>query len=235
MPDDAPEAVGTATAGAPDEIVVMTLDETWIDRAGELLARSFVDEPGFAWTLQGTPERRRRVLALSLRASLHGRLRSIQLHGAFRDGRLVGVGVRFPPGRWPSSRWESLRGAPWRMVGLLVRVRASRRSLRRLISSPTMQRLHEDYPPHWYLGLLGEHPAHRRRGVASALARHVTRQADAAGVGCYLETFDDATEALYRGFGFEVRESFEIAPGAPIGRTMWRDPRPLEAGRRSAG
>ena len=98
-----------------------------------------------------------------------------------------------------------------------------------------MQRLHEDYPPHWYLWLMGVHPAYRRQGVASALARHVTQQADAAGVGCYLQTFGDATEALYRGFGFEVREHFRIAPGAPVGRTLWRDPRPFEPGDRTAG
>ena len=76
---------------------------------------------------------------------------------------------------------------------------------------------------------MGVHPAYRRQGVASALARYVTRQADEAGVGCYLETFGDSAEALYQGFGFHVRERFEIAPDAPLGRTMWRDPHPLEA------
>ena len=35
----------------------------------------------------------------------------------------------------------------------------------------------------------------------------------------------DGTEALYRGFGFEVRERWELLPGAPMARTLWRDPR----------
>jgi GNAT superfamily N-acetyltransferase len=222
--------IETPSAPEAHEIVVTTLSDGWLDRAGELLARSFIDEPGFTWTLGGTPERRRRVLALSFRASLRGRRRSIELHGAFIRGRLVGVGVRFPPGRWPMRRQETLPGLPWRLVGLSVRAWASRRSVRRLLARPAVERLHVDYPPHWYLWLMGVHPASRRQGVATALARYVTRQADEAGVGCYLETFGDSTEALYRGFGFRVRERFEIGPEAPVGRTMWREPQVTSVG-----
>ena len=95
-----------------------------------------------------------------------------------------------------------------------------------LSATPRMKELHPTDRPHWYLTMLGVHPAFRRQGVASALARYVVGRADAAGVGAYTETFGDGTEALYRGFGFEVRDRFEIAPGAPIGRTMWREPQP---------
>ena len=91
-----------------------------------------------------------------------------------------------------------------------------------------LQGRHPRHMPHWYLWCMGVHPSFRRRGVASALARFVIAQADAAGVGCYTETFGDKTEALYRGFGFEVRERWEVLPGAPMARTMWRDPRPNE-------
>lgn len=233
--DLAESRIETASAPETHEIVVTTLSDAWLDRAGELLARSFVDEPGFAWTLEGTPARRRRVLALSFRASLRGRRRSIELHGAMSRGQLVGVGVRFPPGRWPMSRRESLVGLPWRLVGLSVRAWASRRSVRRLLARPAVERLHVDYPPHWYLWLMGVHPAYRRQGVASALARYVTRQADEAGVGCYLETFGDSAEALYRGFGFQVRGRFEFAADAPAGRTMWRPPQPLGTDRPAPG
>ena len=79
-----------------------------------------------------------------------------------------------------------------------------------------------------FLRTMGVHPSFRRRGVASALARYVTSKADADGGGCYTEVVGDGTEALYRGFGFEVRERWEIEPGAPMARTMRRDPRPRE-------
>ena len=102
------------------------------------------------------------------------------------------------------------------------------RAVRSAGSMHALQGHHPRDTPHWYLWCMGVHPSFRLRGVASALARFVTAQADAAGVGCYTETFGDKTEALYRGFGFEVRERLEVVPGAPIARTMWRDPRPNE-------
>jgi ribosomal protein S18 acetylase RimI-like enzyme len=71
---------------------------------------------------------------------------------------------------------------------------------------------------------VGVHPSFRRRGVATALAKFVIDQADADGVGCYLETYGDGTEALYRRLGFEVRDRWEVGPGAPLARTMWREP-----------
>ena len=86
------------------------------------------------------------------------------------------------------------------------------------------QRHHPSDRPHWYLWCVGVHPAYRRRGVASALARFVIDDADAAGVGCYLETYGDGTEALYRRLGFEVQDRWEFEPGAPLARTMWREP-----------
>jgi GNAT superfamily N-acetyltransferase len=231
MLDDDQAAVTTESGALGSPVLVRTLDDSWIDRAGEVLALSFVDEPVYEWMLGGTPRWRRRVMALSFRASVHGRRHSIELHGAFLSGRLVGVGVRFPPGRWPPTRWESIRGSPWRMVGMLVRLTASRRSIRLGVAASTViHRLHQRHPPHWYLWLMGVHPGYRRHGVASALARYVIQQADEAGVGCYLETFGDATEVLYRDLGFEVEERFVAAPGAPPGRTMWRDPVPVTAG-----
>jgi GNAT superfamily N-acetyltransferase len=222
---------GLGEDGLGDGLVVSTLESTWLDRAGELLGRSFVDEPGFTWSLGGSAEQRRRTLALSFRASLRARRHGMEMHGAFYQGRLVGVGVRFPPGRWAATRWQAIRGYPWRIVGLLVRAWVSRRSLRGLALSSTYRRMHDGLPPHWYLWMMGVDPEYRRHGVAAALARYVARKADQAGVGCYLETFGDETEALYRAVGFQVRDRFQLAGGALVGRTMWRDPWPMVAAR----
>jgi ribosomal protein S18 acetylase RimI-like enzyme len=220
---------GDSGSGTPADLVVAQLDDSWIDRAGEILGSSFADEPGSSWSLGGTPQSRRRVLALSFRASLRARRRTMELHGAFLGDRLVGVGVRFAPGRWPATRWEAIRGWPWRLVGLLVRTWASRRSLRGLTANTTYRRLHRGYPPHWYLWAVGVLPSFRRQGVATALGRYVTQQADESRVGCYLETLSADTEALYRELGFEVQERFRTEQAAPAGRTMWRDPQPVAA------
>jgi len=151
---------------------------------------------------------------------------SIEVHGARLDGRLVGVGLRFPPGGWPGTR--GVRIWTLGLIGSLPMLVAFPRAIRLFRHMSDIQGRHPAAPPHWFLWTMGVHPSFRRRGVASALARYVTSKADADGVGCYTETFGDGTEALYRGFGFEVRERWEIEPGAPMARTMWRDPRPRE-------
>jgi ribosomal protein S18 acetylase RimI-like enzyme len=121
-----------------------------------------------------------------------------------------------------------MRGWAWGIIGMLPMLVAFPQARRLLGPMTEMQGRHPRDTPHWYLWFMGVHPSFRRRGVATALARFVTAQADAAGVGSYIETFGDGTEALYRGLGFDVRERWEMLPGAPMARTLWRDPRPSE-------
>jgi ribosomal protein S18 acetylase RimI-like enzyme len=211
-----------------DRIVVTRLDPSSYREALDVLALSWTDEPAFSHLLGGTPRRRLRVLRPFLWSGFRSYPRTIEVHGARLDGRLVGVGVRDPPGRWPVSRRDEVRGWAWGILGMLPMLVAFPHAGRSFGSMHALQGLHPRHMPHWYLWCMGVHPSFRRRGVASALARFVTEQADAAGVGCYTETFGDKTEALYRGFGFEVRERLEVLPGAPMARTMWRDPMPSE-------
>ncbi|HYO41771.1 MAG TPA: N-acetyltransferase [Candidatus Limnocylindrales bacterium] len=219
---------GGPVAGLGGRIVVSRLDPSSYREAVEVLALSWTDEPAFSHLLRGTPRRRLRVLGPFLWSGIRSYPDAIEVHGARLDGRLVGVGVRYPPGRWPVTRREELRGWVWGTLGMLPMLVAFPQA-RRLIGPMTeLQGRHPRHRPHWYLWCMGVHPSFRRRGVASALARFVTAQADAAGVGCYAETFGNKTEALYRGFGFVVHERLEMIPGAPMARTMWREPRPDE-------
>ena len=230
LPRSEPESAGgegPATA-LGDRIAVTRLDPSSYREALDVLALSWTDEPAFSHVLGGTPRRRLRVLRPFLWSGFRSYPRAIEVHGARLGGRLVGVGVRYPPGRWPVTRREELRGWVWGILGMLPMLLAFPQARRLFGPMTEIQRHHPRDTPHWYLWCMGVHPSFRRRGVASALARFVATQADAAGVGCYTETFGDKTEGLYRSFGFEVRERLEIVPGAPMARTMWRDPRPSE-------
>lgn len=214
--------------GPGDRIAVARLDPSDYREALEVLALSWTDEPAFRYLLEGTPRRRLRVLRPFLWSGLRSSPSAIEVHGARLNGRLVGVGVRCPPGRWPVTRREELRGWVWGILGMLPMLVAFPQARRLFGPMTEMQGRHPRDTPHWYLWFMGVHPSFRRRGVATALARFVTAQADVAGVGCYIETFGDGTEALYRGLGFEVRERWELLPGAPMARTLWRDPQPSE-------
>ncbi len=229
-PGGEPDSAGREGPGAGlgARIVVTRLDPSEYREALEVLALSWTDEPAFSYVLGGTPRRRLRVLRPFLWSGFRSYPAAIEVHGARLDGRLVGVGVRYPPGRWPVTRREEMRGWVWGILGMLPMLVAFPQARRLLGPMTELQGRHPRHMPHWYLWCMGVHPSFRRRGVASALARFVTVQADAAGVGCYTETFGDGTEALYRGLGFEVRERWELLPGAPMARTMWRDPHPSE-------
>lgn len=68
----------------------------------------------------------------------------------------------------------------------------------------------DDFKNAWYLSILGVHPEHQRCGIGRRLLEGTLREADEAGVVCYLETFDD-NKGFYEKFGF-ANESSHLIP-----------------------
>lgn len=68
--------------------------------------------------------------------------------------------------------------------------------------------------PHWYLGVLATDPAHRARGLASAVVAPVLAAADRAGMPVALETASPANVAFYTRRGFAVVHETEVADPA---------------------
>jgi len=58
--------------------------------------------------------------------------------------------------------------------------------------------------PHWYLGVLATHPAHRGAGFGTAVCEPVFAAADRAGVPIVLETANPANVGYYTRRGFSV-------------------------------
>ena len=224
MPD--PGAAGPRNGGS---IIVREIHRPDARDAVHLLALSFVDEPGLSYILGGAARRRLQVLVPFMWAALRSYPEAMVIHGAWQHGRLVGASLLMPPGAWPLSRAQELRGVVWGLLGSLPMLVAFPQAIRMFPRMAEQQRRHPHDRPHWYVWCIGVHPSFRRRGVAAALTRSVVERADADGAGCYLETYGDGTEALYRRFGFEVRDRWEIEPGAPLARTMWRKPASAEA------
>ena len=83
--------------------------------------------------------------------------------------------------------------------------------------------------PHWYLGVLATHTAHRGHGTGMAVLAENLRMVDEAGLPSYLESSNPVNDARYRAVGFEPIGGFDL-PDTPEGpgphvTTMWRDPR----------
>lgn len=88
-----------------------------------------------------------------------------------------------------------------------------------------MERTHPDGPPHYYLSLLGTHPAHRGKGIGMALLAENLASLDAEGMPAYLESSNSENDPRYERLGFERVGEFERPDGQLTCSTMWREPR----------
>jgi GNAT superfamily N-acetyltransferase len=199
--------------------------EVWIERlypdgareAGDVIAASHADYPGFRHVFPDAATRRR-----VLRPFMVATARDAAAHGyalvARSDDAVLGAALWMPPGTFPLS---GIRKA--RMTGGLLRVAlAARSSLPGFIRLGTA--LEEAHPaaPSWYLEALGVDPRVQRRGVGTLLMTPALAEADDAGLPCYLQTSDPANIDYYRRFGFEVLQpAIEVFTDGPayIGMT----------------
>jgi GNAT superfamily N-acetyltransferase len=78
--------------------------------------------------------------------------------------------------------------------------------------------------PHFYLGLIGTHDAHRGNGHGMRLLAENLTTVDAQGAAAYLESSNPANDARYERLGFAPHGSITVATGHVM-TTMWRPPR----------
>jgi len=79
--------------------------------------------------------------------------------------------------------------------------------------------------PHYYLSLLGTHPAYRGRGIGMSLLAHDLTVIDAEHLPAYLESSNPSNDDRYARLGFEHRAEFSYPGGGPVVTTMWRPAR----------
>jgi ribosomal protein S18 acetylase RimI-like enzyme len=184
---------------------------------GAALARSFSTDPVWRWIVPDEQRWEQRAPAV-FGHEVGGRLR---LGHSYTTDDRAGAALWAPPGRWRSSGLDLLRSAL--PMARLARGGGARRGLAVLRAT---ERVHPK-AEHWYLALLGTHPHHQGRGVASAVLAPVLERCDLDGVGAYLESSNPVNVAFYQRHGFRVMG--EVAPGgSPPLALMWRDPDPVE-------
>jgi len=209
-------------AAAPPTIGRVSRDR--VDEAAGVLAEGFADEAFFTFLLDADRDRRVRAMRPFFRSVVRSVLPFGEVHSAEVDGRLVGVAVRIPPERFPMGRVSQLRVGLRQMPGILRMVTICPGARRLLAAGRAIEAGQPTGSPCWYLMYVSVDRRHRRRGIATSLAKEVVHRADAAGVGCYLETTSETTVALYRKLGFRVVDEGRPLPDGPLGWRLWRDP-----------
>lgn len=200
----------TAPNAPPPRVIPMT--EAHLDRVGDVMARSFFDEPTMAWTLPDEARRADRIHWLFTRCARY----AIRHGRAYTTEDVRGFSIWLAPGD------PDMRLIPLLRLGIAAApFKLGWRSLRRLMHfSRIKDRLHHQAAPqpHWYLMMLGVDPTAQGSGLGRALIQPVLDQADADSLPCYLETAAEDNTHKFEKYGFETTAEAEVVPG---GLHLW--------------
>lgn len=194
-------------AAAPH--AVERLDPSAFPRALDTLISAFLTYPLMEYATDD-PARRRLGVRTLYAAMLRDAWRYGQVDGMAECGAIA---CWLPPGVQAAGLWRQLRGGmgalPWRFGWRgFRRLDAYERAARRLHHAHAPQ-------PHWYLAVIGVHPARQGQGLGSALIRHALDSDPGREHPCYLETHAAKNVRLYERLGFRVTEQFQ-PPGHPV-------------------
>ncbi len=163
---------------------------------GELLGRSFCDNPGMRATLGDDGARRlgraiRLMRGLTATAARCGRVEVVRA-----GERPVGVSLTYGPG-------DSPRGLA-QVPTILGALSTGPACVRRLLRLEHFLHANHLRRPHHFLAILGVEPEMQGKKVGSALLRSLAARADADGLPCYLETDQERNVRIYERHGFGV-------------------------------
>lgn len=197
------------------------LSSAELAEATGMLAHAFDDGPLFSLAFPHA-ETRRKILPILFATVLKDAVRYGRVEVA-HNGKIVGMIVWYPPGRYPMSGMRILRQLP----DYLRMLAASPLGLMKLSRAQSVLNRCRPAEPHchgYFLGgRQGEH-------VGSVLIKRLFNAADENGWPVYLETQAPRSTKLYARLGFKMREDgIETLPGGPPTWTMWREPRTIQA------
>lgn len=185
---------------ATPTLAVGTLRGEQLDQAVEVAIRAFADDAFFAY-LFTNEARRARSIGILHRVVLKHVATIGTTRTALVDGRVAGVAVWLPPGRWPFPVGVQLR----QIFASFPAFRGSMDGLNR--ARPLLRDIakgHPKSPPHFYLQLLMVDPPFQRQGIGGLLQRPELAECDKQGVPAWLETQTFDNLAYYGRFGFRV-------------------------------
>ncbi len=202
---------------------VLPLSSHDIPEAAQALTRAFWNDPSMQALFEpfSEPERLHRF-GLFYTATLATCVRCGWPLAVRVGGRIAAAGTVYPPGAYPLPGWQQARLLANGMLRAGWFDRRTWRVTREMMKS--FREVEQEHPrrPHYYLEWVGVTPERQGQGLGTALFAMVLRRAEREGVGCYLETENARTLALYRRLGFEVYREKDIM-GVQTW-FLWREP-----------
>jgi len=193
--------------------VQVATSESELAAVTETISLAFHEDPTWGWAFPDG-SRRQAQYGVFWRFLIAGAMRYPWV--LFTDG-CAATAVWIPPGGTELSEEDEEQVEP--LVLDLVGPRAG--ELLELLER--FDAAHPRHEAHYYLSLLGTHPAHAGRGLGMALLAESLRRIDAEGMPAYLESSNPANNHRYERHGFvKIGEFYPPRSEIPV-TTMWRD------------
>jgi ribosomal protein S18 acetylase RimI-like enzyme len=184
-----------------------------LEAVTETISLAFHEDPTWSWAFPDA-NRRQEQYAIFWRLLIAGAMRYPWV--LLTDG-CEAAAVWIPPGGTEIPAEDEERIEP--LVEDLVGPRAG--EVLELLER--FDAAHPRHEPHYYLSLLGTHPAHAGRGLGMGLLAESLRRIDAEGMPAYLESSNPANNHRYERHGFaKIGEFYPPSSEIPV-TTMWRD------------
>ena len=199
---------------------VVQLERSQMNEAIEILCHAFNDDPMFRYFFPEADQARANFIKQLSKTIVN--YSQPYSHIYTTGGDLKGVAVWIPPGQYPLNTLGLLQAG---MYALPFMLRWSRLGqFMSLFSRLEEHHKHDISGQHWYLAMLGVAPAYQSQGIGSSLIQLILKQADSAGLPCYLETSTEGGVRFYQRHGFEIVRTGEL-PGDNLRFwTMKREP-----------
>jgi GNAT superfamily N-acetyltransferase len=179
----------------------------------ETISLAFHQDPTWSWAFPD-PVRRRAQYGVFWRFVIEGALR---YPWVFMTDGCEAASVWIPPGGTEIAEQDEAKVEP--LLEKLVESRAV--DVRELLNR--FENAHPREEPHYYLSLLGTHPAHAGRGLGMALLAENLARIDRERMPAYLESSNPGNNHRYERVGFDTIGEFYPPGGDTPVTTMWRN------------
>ncbi len=202
--------------------VLSNLESSDLQSAAKLLAQAFFQDPIVCSILKKVePNRRLTKLETMFQVALGERVPGRMVLCLKDGGGVRSVALLYSPGSYPPPIFLELS------VLLRCIFRTGFRGLPGWLVWANSIRKRHPKEPHYYLELLGTHPAFQGKGFGSMLMEEVCSLAEKEGRICHLETSNPRNLPFYKAFGFET-----VASETILGVETWYLTRFLRKGMR---
>ena len=193
----------------------MAISDDDLTAVTETISLAFHEDPTWSWAFPD-PVRRQDQYAVFWRFMIAGAMRHSWV---LMTGGCEVASVWIPPGGTEIAEEDEARLEP--LLEELVGPRAG--EVMELLERFDAAHPHDE--PHYYLSLLGTHPAHAGRGLGMAFLAENLERIDGEHMPAYLESSNAANNHRYERLGFAKVGEFR-PPGSdrPV-TTMWREAR----------